>query len=355
MSVTRREALQIALLGAGGLVVAGVPRPAGATPAKAGRAGPDGRVTLASRMSTAATRFLESLGDDARRRATYRFGDSERVRWHWTIPEAVPRNGLPLGEMTPAQRRRALCLLDASSSAAGYRKSLDIVKLQGVLRQAGVAGSSFDPDRYYVTVFGLPGGAAPWGWRFEGHHLSRHFTVVGDRVAVYPFFLGAWPTRASGPYAGLPRGYRAMPREEDAARQLVRSLGPRQQRLAIFQDESLTDHVTQNRPRVTALAPVGVRVEELAPAQRRLVTEIVRTYMSVLPDGVARRSLDRIERAGVERIRLGWAGSLAPNQPHYYRLQGPTFLLEFDNSRNEGTHIHSVWRDFEEDFGRNLA
>jgi hypothetical protein len=153
----------------------------------------------------------------------------------------------------------------------------------------------------------------------------------------------------------LPRGYRTMPREEDACRELVRSLGRRQRRLAIFQEESLTDHVTQNRPRVAALEPVGVRVSDLGPAQRRLVTEIVRAYMGVLPDGIARRSLDRIERAGGERIRLGWAGSLEANQPHYYRLQGLTFLLEFDNSRNQGTHIHSVWRDFQEDFGRNLT
>jgi hypothetical protein len=346
--VTRREALRLALLGSG-LIAAEVSRAATGMPARIGS------TTVASRMAAAATRFLESLGGDARRRATYRFADPERMRWHWTIPERVPRNGLSLGDMTPTQRRRALELLRMSSSAAGYRKSLDIVRLQGVLRQGGVPGSSFDPDRYYVTVFGDPEGAASWGWRFEGHHLSRHFTVAGDRVAVYPFFLGAWPTRADSAYGGLPRGYRTMPREEDAARELVRSLRGRQRRVAIFQQESLTDHVTQNRPRVGPLEPVGVQVGDLSAAQRRLVTEIVRTYMGVLPDSVARRSLDRIGRAGIDRLRLGWAGSLEPHQPHYYRLQGPTFLLEFDNSRNEGTHIHSVWRDFREDFGHNLA
>lgn len=354
--VTRSEALRLALLGAGGLAVAGASsRPAAAILARVSRARPDGRAAVPSSMAAAALRFLESLDDETRRRATYGFDDSERVRWHWTIPESVPRNGLPLREMTPVQRRRALELLRASSSAAGYRKSLDIVRLQGVLRQAGVAGSSFDPDRYYVTVFGNPRNAGPWGWRFEGHHLSRHFTVADGRLSVYPFFLGAWPTRATSSYGGLQRGYRTMPREEDAARELVRSLGPRQRRLAVFQQETLTDHVTQNRPRVVALKPVGVAVGDLVPAQRRLVTEIVRTYLSVLPDVVARSSVDRIERAGLERIRIGWAGSLEPNQPHYYRLQGPTFLLEFDNSRNQGTHIHSVWRDFREDFGRNLA
>jgi hypothetical protein len=342
--LTRREALQVAMLGVGALALGKVPRVAGAT-----------RATVSSGIAAKATRFLDSLGDDARRSATYAFGDAERVRWHWTIPEAVPRNGLSLRDMNAQQRQRALELLRASSSAAGYRKSLDIVKLQGVLRQGfGGGGSSFDPERYYVTVFGGPAGKRPWGWRFEGHHLSRHFTVVGDQVGVYPYFLGAWPTRATSSYAGLPRGYRTMPREEDAARTLVRSLGRRQQRLAVFQQESLTDHVTQNLPRVSPLEPVGVRVGDLTSAQRRLVSEIVDTYAAVLPAEIARRSLDRIERAGFERLRLGWAGSLEPNHPHYYRLQGPTFLLEFDNSRNEGTHLHSVWRDFREDFGRHL-
>jgi uncharacterized protein DUF3500 len=259
----------------------------------------------------------------------------------------VPRNGLPLGSMTAVQRQRALDLLRISSSPGEYRKSLDIVKLHGVLRAAGTPGSSFDPSRYYVSVFGDPRDAdAPWGWRFEGHHLSRHFTVVGGRVVAYPYFLGAWPIRATSAYGGLPCGYRTMPREEDAARELVRSLPARQRHMAIFQTESLTDHVTQNLAHVSPLEPVGIVVGELLPAQRRLVREIVGAYLGVLPAVLARR--------GLERLRFGWAGSLQPNVPHYYRLQGPTFLLEFDNSRNDG-HIHSVWRDFREDFGRNVA
>jgi hypothetical protein len=342
--VTRREALRMAALGVGALALGRVPAVAAATPA-----------APAAAMAAAATSFLDSLDDEGRGRATYAFGDAERFRWHWTIPESVPRNGLALREMTADQRRRALELLRVSSSAAGYRKSLDIVKLQGVLKQEVGVGSSFDPERYYVTVFGTPGGSGPWGWRFEGHHLSRHFTVAGDRVGVYPYFLGAWPTRAGVAYGGLPRGYRTMPREEDAARTLVRSLGGRQRGVAVFQAESLTDHVTQNLPRVSPLEPAGVRVGDLAAAQRRLVKEIVDTYAAVLPAELGKAAVDRVNRAGFDRLRIGWAGSLQPHQPHYYRIQGPTFVLEFDNSRNEGTHIHSVWRDFQQDFGRHIV
>jgi Protein of unknown function (DUF3500) len=346
--LTRREALELALATGVGLAVAGTAR---ATAASADTT----QAMLAAEMREAAARFLDSLGGETRRRATFPFDDAERLRWHWTIPELVPRNGLPLGAMTPAQRRRALELLRVSSSAAGYRKSLDIVRLQGVLRQAGISGSSFDPERYFVSVFGDPDGSAPWGWRFEGHHLSRHYTVVRDRVGVYPFFLGAWPTRATSAYGGLPRGYRTMPREEDAAREIVRSLGSRERSRVIFQRESLTDHVTQNRPRVAPLEPVGVALGQLGPRQRRLAVEIMSTYLAILPSAPARRARDRIERAGTDRIRFAWAGALVPNEPHYYRLQGPTFLLEFDNSRNDGTHIHSVWREFREDFGRHLV
>jgi hypothetical protein len=173
-------------------------------------------------------------------------------------------------------------------------------------------------------------------------------------VSTYPFFLGAWPTSVDNAYGRLPVGYRTMPREEDAARELVRSLPRALRSRAIFQQESLTVHVTENRPEVAPLAPVGVTVDELAPAQRRLVRELVTAYMAVLPGREGQRGLDRIHRAGFGRLRFGWAGSLVPREPQYYRLQGPTFLLEFDNSRNSGTHIHSVWRDFREDFGRNL-
>jgi hypothetical protein len=338
--VSRREVLRLGALGLGAIALGRVPSVAAQAVAP---------------VADAARRFLDSLDGDARAKATYAFDDDERFRWHWTNTVAVPRNGLPLSEMTSEQRQVALDLLRSGSSSTGYRKATDIMKLQGVLLAEFGASPQWDPQRYYVSVFGEPGGAAPWGWRFEGHHVSRHFVAVGDRIAVYPFFLGAWPTRTTSAFDGLPAGYRTMPREEDAARELVRSLGRAERRAAVFQQESLTVHVTSNKARVTPLDPVGIRYDKLGGRQRRLVTELLRTYLSGLPDAEAKRGLARIERAGIGKLRFGWAGSLTPHEPQYWRLQGPTFLLEFDNSRNDGTHIHSVWRDFAEDFGRNLA
>jgi len=295
--------------------------------------------TLIANMQEAATRYFELLDTAQQQKTAYAFGDEERFRWHWTTPSGFPRNGMPLREMSEAQRKAALSLLQASISSAGLEKSLNIMSLQSDLGN--------DPELYFVTLFGTPGSSEPWGWRWEGHHLSRHFTVVGDLVAMTPFFHGSWPTTSES-------GLRAMPREEDAALELVNSLSEEARGAAIFQAETLTAHVTQNSAKVEPLEPVGIAYRDLGGEQQALVTEIMQAYLGSLPEKIATPAFERIKEAGLEEIRFGWAGSLEHQRPQYYRLQGPTFLLEFDNSRNRGTHIHSVWRDFERDFGYHL-
>jgi Protein of unknown function (DUF3500) len=336
---TRPTALRLAAAGAAGLVLGTRPATAAPTPTE---------------VETAARAFLASLTAAGRDRATFAFGSAERTRWHWTVPSSVPRNGLPMHDMSAAQRRLALALLRASTSPGGYRKALDIMALQGVLRRMSTGlDDPFDPDRYYVSVFGTPGARA-WGWRLEGHHLSRNFTVVGDGIVAEPFFLGAWPTRAGSAFRSVGKGKRTMAREEDAARELVLMLDRGLRRRVVFSSESLTDHLTANAVRVRPLEPVGVLTRDLPSGAQRRVDELIRTYLSNHPPVLARKMLARVERAGIARTRFGWAGSTRPGVPHYYRLQGPTFVLEFDNSRNDGTHIHSVWRDFRRDFGRHL-
>jgi hypothetical protein len=295
---------------------------------------------LASGISQAATQLLAVLDDAGRARASYAFADAERLRWHWTTPRGFPRNGLPLSQMNEQQRDLALELLRSSVSEAGYAKALDIMSLQKDLGN--------DPLEYYVTIFGAPEGAEPWGWRFEGHHLSRHFTLAGQQVAATPFFNGSWPTVTDA-------GLQAMKREEEAARELIQSLDERARGVAIFRERTLTSHVTQNEAYVSPLEPVGIALSELSGDQQGLALEIVQTYLGSLSDSIAAPAYERIRVAGIDTIRFGWAGSLEARRPHYYRLQGPTFLLEFDNSRNGGTHIHSVWRDFERDFGQAIG
>jgi hypothetical protein len=338
--LTRTDTLRLAAAGAAGLAV-------GARPARAAPNDP-------AAVEAAARAFVASLSADERRRASFPFRSAERTRWHWTVPSSVPRNGLPLEAISTVKRRLALALLRASTSPSGYRKALDIMALQGVLRRMNTGvGDPFNPDRYYMSVFGTPG-TRTWGWRLEGHHLSRHFTVVDGTLVAEPFFLGAWPTRAGTAFRSVGKGYRTMPREEDAAREIVLLTDGRLRRQVVFSSESLTDHLTQNAAFVRPLDRVGVLTADLpSPAQRR-VLEIIRTYLANHPSAIARAALARVERGGIGRTRFGWAGSTRPGVPQYYRLQGPSFLLEFDNSRNSGTHIHSVWRDFERDFGRHL-
>jgi WD40 repeat protein len=285
-----------------------------------------------------ATRYLDSLDQAQRSKSTYAFNDPELTRWHWTTPRNVPRNGLPLNEMQAAQRDAAFALLQTSLSAYGLQKSLDIISLQNDLGN--------DPELYYVTVFGTPG-VEPWGWRWEGHHLSRRFNIINGKLSVTPFFLGAWPTVNNA-------GLKAMEREEWAARDLLTSMDEAQRATAIFQKKTLGNHVTQNAVYVTPLETVGIAASSLNADQQALVMEVIHKYLDTLPDLVAASHLNRLQAAGFESITFGWAGSLEERHPYYYRLQGPTFLMEHDNSRNGGTHIHSVWRDFAEDFGQSF-
>lgn len=293
---------------------------------------------LASDVAAQATRYLEALDDAQRTKSTYAFSDPELTRWHWTTPSGFPRNGLSLREMQQPQRDAAFALLQTSQSAYGLQKSLDIISLQNDLGN--------DPEQYYVTIFGTPG-VEPWGWRWEGHHLSRRFNVINGKISVTPFFLGSWPTVNNA-------GLKAMEREEWAARELVTSLDSSQRTSAIIQPNALGRHVTDNQPYVTPLATLGIAASNLSTDRQALVTEIIHKYLDTLPKILAASHLERLQAAGFENIYFAWAGPLEAQQPHYYRLQGPTFLLEHDNSRNRGTHIHSVWRDFAEDFGQTF-
>lgn len=295
--------------------------------------------TLATNMAQATTRFLESLDNGRLDKATYDFSDAERFRWHWTTPSGFPRHGLPLTEMTAEQKAVAYALLQASLAPAGFQKAQDIMSLQRDLGN--------DPEAYYVTVFGSPDAKNAWGWRWEGHHLSRQFTVVGEQVAMTPFFHGSWPTQTDA-------GLRAMAVEEDAALQIINSLQGASKDQAIIQARTLTQHVTSNQPRVSPLDPVGIPFTELDSTQQGLVNQIIQTYLDSFPAEIEATYLERAQ-ANLNGIRFGWAGSLEKKRPQYYRLQGDKFLLEFDNSRNGGTHVHSVWRDFERDFGYHIV
>ncbi|MEM6430674.1 MAG: DUF3500 domain-containing protein [Deinococcota bacterium] len=297
-----------------------------------GLAQPATTSVVADDMRLAAQQVLESLGD-ARTNAQFAFNDQERFDWHWNF--AHRRDGIALNQMTETQREAVLNLVAAGTSPAGFQKALDIMFLQAVLGN--------DPGRFYLALFGDPNDRA-WGWRFEGHHLSVNVTVVDGRVSMTPLFLGAQPTTVA---RGERQGLQAMKYEEESARALMLSLGE----AAIFNARALGNHLTGRDTQVQPLEPVGVPVNTFNADQRGYLETVLGEYLGVMPAPVATEYRGRLEQAGVDNITFGWAGAQVPLQAHYYRMQNASFLLEFDNSRNSATHIHSVWRDFEHDFG----
>ncbi len=301
----------------------------------------------AEAMVDDANRFLAALAPAQRSRALIPFDDSERFDWGFT-PRS--RRGIPFKDLDAAQSRLARELLRAGLSASGFRKAEDIIALETVLRE--LEGSSYrDPELYFFSLFGAPSDRAPWGWRVEGHHLSLNYTLAGGAVSFAPSFFGADPAEVRrGPLAGK----RALAGEEDLARQLVRSLDPAQRRRSIFAGSAPRDIVTGTAARVDPLSPAGLPAAEMTPAQAEGLRRLLGEHLSRMPEDLAAERLGRLRAAGFEKIAFAWAGGIEPGQGHYYRVQGPTFLIEYDNTQDDANHIHTVWRDFEGDFGRDL-
>ncbi len=304
----------------------------------------------AAAMVRSAGNLIAALTPGQRRAALFNFNDAERFDWHY-IPRE--RAGLPLKAMSPQQRVLALAFLQRGLSADGYHKATAIMALETVLREIETFNwRGRDPEKYYFSFFGAPSVDGSWGWRVEGHHLSINVTVVKGRwVATAPRFMGANPAEVrSGPQAGL----RALAREEDLARTLVRSLSPNQQARAVFRQQAYRDIVTGTDAEVRPPERAGIPASALDADQGRLLRELIGAYLGVMPEDIARQRLAAIRNAGWRQIHFGWAGGLGPGQPHYYRVQGPSFILEYDNVQNGANHIHTVWRDFDGDFGRDL-
>ncbi len=206
---------------------------------------------------------------------------------------------------------------------------------------------------YFVSIHGQPNGVQPWSWQFQGHHLALHFTIVDGEVSYAPRFLGSNPGEVK---EGSRIGLRVLNKEEDLGFGLLASLNSAQKAQAIFSDETFKgrDIVTKNNKVVTPLDPVGVDFKQLNESQRKMLWSIIDQYLSVLPSSDAAARKKSIINEGTQHIRFGWAGSPSKGSPHYYRVQGKSFLIEFDNTQGNGNHIHSVWRDFDGDFGRDL-
>jgi hypothetical protein len=298
-----------------------------------------------------ALRFINSLSTKQKQKAVRPFEEMSRSEWSYLPVVSVPRQGIPLKELDAKQKGLLNDLLQAYLSREGYAKARAVLVLEQVLYELSGHSDLRDPGLYVVAIYGTPGKDPVWGWKFEGHHISLNFTVVKDRTAFAPFFFGANPAEVKeGPQKGL----RVLRAEEDLALELVQALSPEQRAKAIFQSSAFADIVTASASQVNPLEPVGIAARELTAAQQALLNRLLTTYLSAMPAALSEARMQRLAHEDGTTIRFGWAGATERGKPHYYRVQGATFLIEFDNTQNNANHIHTVWRDFNGDFGRDL-
>ncbi|HEX5230453.1 MAG TPA: DUF3500 domain-containing protein [Bryobacteraceae bacterium] len=307
------------------------------------------RMHSASAMADAAKAFLASLTPEQRAQATFQFNDQERFDWHY-IPK--DRKGLPMRDMTGEQKQLAHALLAAGLSQQGYIKAVSIMSLDQVLKvMEGAQGTRRDPEGYFFTVFGEPSASGTWGYRVEGHHLSQNFTVVNGKAQGAPSFFGTNPAEIKeGPRKGL----RVLAREEDLGRQLVKSLTADQKKTAVFSQDAPKEIITEaSRKAALNGQPSGLEASKMTAPQRAILQSVLDEYCQNMAGEIDQTREEQIKQAG-DKIYFAWAGGEEPGQGHYYRIQTPAFLVEFDDTQDHANHIHSVWRDFNGDFGLDL-
>lgn len=305
--------------------------------------------TVPQSMFEAATAFVGTLDAEQKQKAMLPFNSEERLNWHY-IPKE--RKGLPYKAMTPPQQMAAHALLLVGLSKMGYKKVEAIRELENVLKALENGSATRDPVLYYFVIFGEPSANGTWGWRYEGHHVSLHWTILkGKIIASSPQFLGSNPGEVrSGPQ----KGTRVLAAEEDLGRALVKSLSAEQRAIALLSETAPGDIVTTNQRQVAILEDKGLPYSQLTKQQQGLFLSLLKEYATVQVPEIANKRLEAVRKAGLDSVKFAWMGGLEKGQPHYYRIQGSTFLVEYDNTQNDANHIHTVWRDFKGDFGVDL-
>jgi hypothetical protein len=313
----------------------------------------DQRATPAAVVAARAA--LRALPDSTRTGATFAFDSTERSNWYY-VP--IDRKGVTLARMTAEARARVDSLLLSGLSSRGFATARSIMRHEAILHDIEAAGPPAgrrfvrDSNLYYLSVFGEPDTSAAWGWRVEGHHLSVNYTGIGRTAQVVsPVFFGANPAKVlSGPHAGL----RILAAEEDLARELVKMLDSGRRAVAIISDTALAEIETRNDPKARALKSEGLRAAEMTAPQRAQLRRLLDHYAGRLSAAARAHALRDMEDGGFGELRFAWAGGTEVGQAHYYRIHGPTILVEYDNQQTNANHIHTVWRDLRHDFGGDL-
>jgi hypothetical protein len=304
---------------------------------------------LAGELAASAKAFVASLDAPQRAKVQFAFDSDERLNWFF-IPK--DREGLPLKQMTASQQQAALALLQVGLSQKGFSKAETIRHLDTVLAEMEKDPVRRDIEKYYLTIFGEPSATGTWGMRWEGHHLSLHWTIVnGNAIATTPQFFGSNPAEVR---QGPKKGTRALHAEEDLGRALVTALTDAQRIVAVVAPAAPADILTTNSRKAAILENTGLAYADMTTAQRGMLLALIEEYASAQPKTLAAERVAKLRKAGLDGIKFAWMGGIEKGALHYYRVQGPTFLIEYDCVQNEGNHIHAVWRDFDGDFGLDL-
>ena len=308
----------------------------------------------AAQMAAAARSFLDSLTEAQKAKATFEYMDGERMYWYYP---PINRHGLALRDMDQNQRGLAMALLETGLTPRSFEQAKQIIEHEDVLgpleKEMGMVTFVRDTELYYFTVFGEPGPDGPWGWRTEGHHVSLHFSVWGDNIiSVTPFFFGANPAEVrKGPKTGL----RILGDREDIAFQLMDSLDQAQLGKAVIYDEAPLDILTYNSTKVSfPFRPQGLPAADMTGSQKETLLSLIAEYVGQVRTDLAEQKLAAIKDRGLDHFHLAWAGPVSKSDAHYYRIHGGDFVVEFDNRQDGANHIHSVWRDIENDFAADV-
>ena len=304
-------------------------------------------------ITDAAKAFVNSLNAEQKAKALFEYMDGERVFWYYP---PMNRHGLALRDMEPAQRELAMAVLASGLTPESYEQAKLIIEHEEVLgpleKEKGIVSFRRDVELYYFTIFGEPGGKDPWGWRVEGHHISIHFSIMDDKViSTTPFFFGVNPAEVrKGPKNGL----RILGGREDLAFDLMNSLDEKQVEESIICETAPADIVTFNASKASLMTYEGLPASKMNGAQKELLMALVSEYVNQVRSDLAGQKLADLEKTGLDHLHFAWAGPVSKDEPHYYRIHGGDFVVEFDNRQDGTNHIHSVWRDVEHDFAADV-
>ncbi len=307
--------------------------------------------SISGDMTAAAIKFIQTLSPTQKEKAQFEWKDKERFNWNF-VP--IERKGIPLRELTVEQRKAGFDLLHTALSDTGFNKTIAIIQLEEVLREVENRPAPDDyrnPEKYYFSIFGNPVSGSTWGWRLEGHHIAFNFSSKNNQlVSGTPGFLGSNPAII---LSGPEKGKQILKDETEIGFALLHSLDAKQMEKAVIHVKAPGEILTGNSRKAMINDPQGILYNELNSEQQKIFMQLLSVYIHRYTRLFAVGMMQEIESAGLNNLRFAWAGDQQPGRghPHYYRIQGPAIIIEYDNTQNNANHVHTVIRDLKNDFG----